>query len=65
LAVTPQPDGSFQLSWPTNIQCHLQTLTDPAGLGTAAWVDIANSTNPYTVYPDPGGAGALFRLTSP
>jgi beta-glucanase (GH16 family) len=68
LTAAPQPDGSLQLSWPTGIVCHLQMLTDPAGLanGTqSGWVDVAGAGNPYVVHPDLNTPSAFFRLVSP
>lgn len=58
-------NSNIMLTWPTNIVCHLQTLSDPDGLGNPGeWVDIDGATNsPYIVSPTEDNA--FFRLESP
>ncbi len=57
----PPPNGDFVLSWPTNIVCHLQTLTNsPAG---GNWSDLSNAPNPFVV--SPGNFRVFYRLESP
>ena len=64
ISFAPQPDGSLQLSWPTNIVCHLQAQTNsPVG---GNWSDVAGgTTNPFVVIPDPGQSAVYYRLESP
>jgi beta-glucanase (GH16 family) len=57
-------NGGALLSWPTNIACHLQSLTNWTGLqGGTNWFDVAGATNPQFVIPSQGGV--FFRLASP
>jgi hypothetical protein len=66
LSVATQPDGSLVLSWPTNIVCHLQTLTDPAGLASeTSWADVVGAATPYVLSHDSSNGSAFYRLTSP
>jgi beta-glucanase (GH16 family) len=68
ISVIPQTGVGFALSWPSNIVCRLQTLTDPAGLAhgmSSGWVDVPGATSPWVVIPDPGMGSAFFRLVSP
>jgi beta-glucanase (GH16 family) len=64
ISFAPQPDGSLQLSWPTNIVCHLQAQTNSVVGGN--WSDVAGgTTNPFVVIPDPGQSAVYYRLESP
>jgi beta-glucanase (GH16 family) len=63
ISVTPQPDGSFTLSWPNNIVCHLQAQTNSISGGT--WSDLPVTTSPYIVTPDPTQTAVFYRLVSP
>jgi len=63
LSFTPQPDGSLQLSWPTNIVCHLQAQTNSLAGGN--WSDLPVTTSPYVVVPDPDQDAVFYRLESP
>ncbi len=66
ISYEPQPDGSLVLSWPTNIVCHLQMLTDPLGLASGTgWVDVTDTSNPDVVFPDANNDSAFYRLASP
>ncbi|HZL42681.1 MAG TPA: hypothetical protein VFD66_05325, partial [Verrucomicrobiae bacterium] len=66
ITLTANPDHSFALSWPTQIVCHLQTLSNSDGhVDPTAWEDVPDASNPYTVYPDPTTGGAYYRLASP
>jgi hypothetical protein len=54
------------LNWPANVVCHLQELTNSAGLsGSANWFDVAGATNPFVVFPDPSLIAVFYRLASP
>ena len=64
LSVRPQPNGSFTLSWPTNIVCHVQVQTNSLTAGTN-WVDTSVTTSPLVVSPDPGNTSVFYRLESP
>jgi beta-glucanase (GH16 family) len=57
-----QSNGNVVLSWPANIVCHLQAQTNSL---TGAWSDLAPTSNPFTVTPDPNNAGVFYRLESP
>jgi beta-glucanase (GH16 family) len=61
IAVT-QSNGNVVLTWPANIVCHLQTQTNSL---MGAWTDRTNTTNPFTVTPDPNNGSVFYRLTSP
>jgi beta-glucanase (GH16 family) len=63
IAVTPQSDGSVNLSWPTNIVCHLQVQTNSVVGGN--WSDLPGTTSPYNVIPDPTQSAVFYRLASP
>ncbi|HUA38126.1 MAG TPA: glycoside hydrolase family 16 protein [Candidatus Sulfopaludibacter sp.] len=63
IAVTPQTNGSFTLSWPTNIVCHLQVQTNSLVGGN--WSDLPGTTSPYVVTPDPTQSAVFYRLESP
>ncbi len=64
ISVAPQSDGSLQLSWPTNIVCHLQVQTNSVVGGN--WSDVAGgTTNPFVVIPDPSQSAVYYRLVSP
>ncbi|HZL42684.1 MAG TPA: family 16 glycosylhydrolase [Verrucomicrobiae bacterium] len=65
ISAARQPDGSIQLTWPQNIVCHLQQLTDPAGLGSSNWSDVPGATNPFVFFPDPTQTASFYRLASP
>jgi hypothetical protein len=60
---TTQSNGDFVLSWPTNIVCHLQTLTN--SLATGSWFDLSDTTNPFVIAPDPTQTNVFYRLESP
>jgi len=62
VSVGPQPDGSFTLSWPTNIVCHLQVQTN---FLTGTWFDTSVTTSPFVVSPDPNNNCVFYRLQSP
>ena len=59
-----QTGSNIQLSWPSNIICHVQTQTNlPAsGLGTN-WVSLATTTNQIQFAPE--NATGFYRLLSP
>ena len=64
IACLPQSDGSVQLSWPTNIVCHLQAQTN--SLVGGGWSDVAGSTtSPFVVMPDVSESAVFYRLASP
>ncbi len=64
ISFAPQSDGSVQLSWPTNIVCHLQVQTNSVVGGN--WSDVAGgTTNPFVVIPDPSQSAVYYRLESP
>jgi len=63
LSVAPQPDGSFTLSWPTNIVCHLQIQTN--SLTGTNWFDTSVTTSPFVASPDPNNTSVFYRLESP
>jgi len=64
ISVAPQFDGSLQLSWPTNIVCHLQGQTNSLVGGN--WSDVTGGTaSPFVVIPDPGQSAVYYRLASP
>jgi beta-glucanase (GH16 family) len=63
ISVAPQPDGSFTLSWPTNIVCHLQVQTNSIAGGS--WSDLPGTTSPYAVIPDSSQTAVFYRLASP
>jgi beta-glucanase (GH16 family) len=63
ISVAPQSDGSFTLSWPTNIVCHLQVQTNSLVGGN--WSDLPGTTSPYVVIPDPSQSAVFYRLESP
>jgi beta-glucanase (GH16 family) len=64
LSVATQPNGSFTLSWPTNIVCHLQIQTNSLTGGTN-WFDTSVTTSPFVVSPDPNNTSVFYRLASP
>jgi len=64
ISAAPQPDGSFKLSWPTNIVCHLQTQTNSLTGGTN-WFDTSVTTSPFVTAPDPNNTVVFYRLASP
>ena len=61
-SVGPQSNGSFTLSWPTNIVCHVQAETNSL-IGT--WFDTGITTSPFVVSPDPSNNCVFYRLQSP
>jgi len=63
LSVAPQPNGSFTLSWPTNIVCHLQIQTN--SLTGTNWFDTSVTTSPFVASPDPNNTSVFYRLESP
>ena len=63
ISAAAQPDGSFILSWPTNIVCHLQIQTN--SLNGANWVDTSVTTSPCLVSPNLNNASVFYRLESP
>ena len=54
--------SSLVLSWPSNIVCHLQSLTD-GNLADDNWADVPNAANPFTI--NPSNSYVFFRLKSP
>jgi beta-glucanase (GH16 family) len=58
----PQSNGSFTLSWPTNIVCHLQIQTNSL---TGTWFDMSGPTNPFVISPNPNNTCVFYRLQSP
>ena len=64
LTVGPLSNGTFTLSWPTNIVCHLQVQTNSLTGGTN-WFDTSVTTSPFVVSPNPNNAGVFYRLESP
>ena len=62
LSVGPQTGGSFALSWPTNIVCHLQVQTNTL---TGTWFDVSSTANPFVASPDPINNCVYYRLQSP
>lgn len=66
LSISKQPDGNLELSWPTNIVCHLQVRTNAPGVSVDSdWHDVAGATNPCELSPGQGSDGVLYRLQSP
>ena len=63
-SVGPQSNGSFTLSWPTNIVCHVQIQTNSLTGGTN-WFDTSVTTSPFVVSPDPNNTSVFYRLASP
>jgi len=63
ISVATQANGSFTLSWPTNIVCHLQVQTNSIVSGN--WSDLPVTTSPYVVTPDPTQTAVFYRLASP
>ncbi len=63
LSVAPQQNGSTVLSWPTNIVCHVQVLTNV--LTGTNWFDTSVTTSPFMVSPDPNNNCVFYRLASP
>ena len=63
-SVGPQSNGSFTLSWPTNIVCHVQVQTNSLAGGTN-WFDTSVTTSPLVVSPDPNNNCVFYRLESP
>lgn len=57
-------NASTRLTWPTNIVCHLQSLTNSLGV-TGTWVDLPGAGNPYTVPTSSGSSAVYYRLQSP
>jgi len=64
ISVATQPNGSFILSWPTNIVCHLQVQTNVLAGGTN-WFDTSVTTSPFVVSPDLNNTSVFYRLESP
>ncbi len=64
ISVATQSNGSFTLSWPTNIVCHLQVQTNSLAGGTN-WFDTAVTTSPLVVSPNPNNTSVFYRLASP
>ncbi len=66
ISVATQPNGSVLLSWPANIVCHLQSVTNSTGLaGSVNWSDVVGAMNPFVVIPDPNQGAVFYRLQSP
>jgi beta-glucanase (GH16 family) len=63
ISFAPQTNGSLQLSWPTNIVCHLQVQTNSVVPGN--WTDLPGTTSPYVVIPDPNQSAVFYQLESP
>ena len=63
-SVGPQSNGSFTLSWPTNIVCHVQIQTNSLTGGTN-WFDTSVTTSPFVVSPNPNNNCVFYRLESP
>lgn len=63
LSVALQPNGSFTLSWPTSIVCHLQIQTNI--LNGTNWFDTSVTTSPFVVSPDFDKTNVFYRLASP
>ena len=63
-SVGPLSNGTFTLSWPTNIVCHLQTQTNSL-TGGPNWFDTSVTTSPFVVSPDPNNNCVFYRLASP
>jgi beta-glucanase (GH16 family) len=61
-SVGPQSNGTFTLSWPTNIVCHVQAQTNAL---TGTWSDTSVTTSPLVVSPDPNNNCVFYRLQSP
>jgi beta-glucanase (GH16 family) len=61
-SVGPQSNGSFALSWPTNIVCHVQVQTNSL---TGTWFDTSVTTSPLVVSPDPNNNCVFYQLESP
>ena len=64
LTVGPRSNGTFTLSWPTNIVCHLQVQTNVLAGGTN-WFDTSVTASPFVVSPDRNNASVFYRLESP
>jgi beta-glucanase (GH16 family) len=62
IAVT-QSNDNVVLTWPANIVCHLQALTN--SLASGNWSDLANTTNLVVIEPDRNDASVYYRLESP
>jgi hypothetical protein len=60
-SVAPLSNGSFTLSWPTNIVCHLQIQTNSLTGGTN-WFNTGIMTNPFVVSPNPNNVSVFYRL---
>jgi beta-glucanase (GH16 family) len=60
---TTQSNGNIILSWPTNIDCHLQTQTN--SLVSGNWSDLSSTTDPFVIVPDPSQTNVFYRLESP
>lgn len=56
-----QSNGTLALTWPTNIVCHLQTLTN----FNSAWSDLPAAANPFVLPVGNGNSQAFYRLASP
>jgi beta-glucanase (GH16 family) len=56
-------NNDIVLSWPTNIVCHLQMLTN--SLDGTNWLDVESTTNPFLIKSDSSNRDAFFRLQSP
>jgi beta-glucanase (GH16 family) len=55
-------NGTFTLSWPTNIVCHVQVQTNSL---TGTWFDTSVTTSPFVISPDPNNTCVFYRLQSP
>ena len=64
ISVATHLNGSFTLSWPTNIVCHLQVETNVLAGGTN-WFDTSVTTSPFVVSPNPNNTSVFYRLESP
>ena len=64
LRIAIQKTGSeLLLTWTSNVVCRLQADTNLSGTASNNWVALAATTN--TLRLPSGGAGGLYRLTSP
>lgn len=63
ISAATQPNRSVELSWPTNIVCHLQIQTN--ALAGTNWVDTSVTTSPFVVLPYPKNTSVFYRLASP
>lgn len=58
-----QSAGNVELTWSSNIVCHLQAQTN--SLTDGGWQDIGTTTNSFAVTPDSGNGSVFYRLQSP